>query len=334
MWSSAVRRNALHAARRLVAMPVLVLGSLVAAAIVTLASVSLDDQGQMTSVGGYTWSLSLWFLPGGVIWAWFIRRRNQTIQRPAFWTTLVVLLVFGFALDFFLAHTFFVFPDRSATLLPPAPALGAPVPLEEYLFYLGGFLFILLLYVWCDEDFLSRYNVPDYQGAWKKSGRIRVIEFDPLSLAAGVLMIGLAWGYKSTIAPDPYRGGFPSYFAYLTAAGLTPAMGLIKGTKHFINWRAFTVVFLAVVAISIVWEVTLAAPLSWWGYQPHRMLGIVVRAWHDLPLEAVLVWLAASFTTVIIYEFIKIWQASGGRIPASVPPRVRAKIHRLYHLPE
>ncbi len=322
------------AARRLVAMPVLVLASLLAAAVVTLATVSPDQQGRLTSLGGYTWSLTLWYFPAGVIWVWFVRRRDQTIQRPAFWTTLVILLVFGFALDFFFAHRFFVFPEGSATLLPAAPALGAPVPLEEYLFYIGGFLFILLLYVWCDEDFLLRYNVPDYREAWRTSGRKRVAEFDPLSLAAAVLMIGLAWSYKSTFAPDPYRGGFPSYFAYLAAAGLTPAIGFLKGTKQFINWRAFTVVFLAVVAISIVWEATLAAPLGWWGYQPPRMLGMAVPAWHDLPLEAVLVWLAASFTTVIIYEFVKVWQASGGRTPAYMPPWVRDRIRQLYHLPD
>jgi len=322
-----------EATRRVVAMPVLVLASLLAAAVVTLASVGLDDQGQTTSAGGYTWSLTLWYLPVGVMWTWFIRRRNQTIQRPAFWTTLVILLVFGFALDFLLAHSFFVFPDDAATLLPEAPAFGAPVPLEEYLFYVGGFLFILLLYVWCDEDFLSRYNVPDYVETWRRSGRKRVTEFDGLSLAAAVLMIGAAWAYKVSVAPDPYRGGFPAYFAYLAAAGLTPAVGLLKGTRRFINWRAFTVVFLAVVAVSILWEVTLAAPLGWWGYQPPRMLGVVVRAWHDLPLEAVLVWLAASFTTVIIYESVKVWQASGGRTPAFVPPGVRARMRQLYYMP-
>jgi len=328
-----VMRHALgEAARRVVAMPVLVLASLLVAAIVTLASVGPDEQGQLRSAGGYTWSLTLWYLPVGVIWAWFIRRRNQTIQRPAFWTTLVILLVVGFALDFFLAHSFFVFPEGSATLLPDAPALGGPVPLEEYLFYLGGFLFILLLYVWLDEDFLSRYNVPDYAATWRQSGRQRVAEFDGLSLAAAVLMIGLAWAYKASIPPDPYRGGFPAYFAYLAAAGLTPAVGLLKGTRQYINWRAFTVVFLTVVAVSILWEVTLAAPLGWWGYQPPRMLGIVVPAWHDLPLEAVLVWLAASFSTVIIYEFIKVWQASGGRTPAFVPPAARAGMRKVYYM--
>ncbi len=110
-------------------------------------------------------------------------------------------------------------------------------------------------------------------------------------------------------------------------------MGWLRGTKQFINWRAFTLVFLTVVAVSILWEVTLAAPLGWWGYQPRRMLGLAVRAWHDLPLEAVLVWLAASFTTVIIYEFVKVWQASGGKTPAFVPRGARTRIRQLYQLP-
>jgi hypothetical protein len=40
------------------------------------------------------------------------------------------------------------------------------------------------------------------------------------------------------------------------------------------------------------------------------MMGVFVGAWSDLPLEAVLVWLAVTFTTVIIFEAVKIWLAS------------------------
>jgi hypothetical protein len=37
------------------------------------------------------------------------------------------------------------------------------------------------------------------------------------------------------------------------------------------------------------------------------MLGITVGAWYDLPIEAVVVWLMVTFTTVIIYEVLKVW---------------------------
>ena len=190
-------------------MPLLLGVSLLVAAGVTLGKVGVDQQGRLGSAGGYTWSLSLWFLPIAVLLVWFIRRRDQVIQRPAFWTTLIVLIGAGFALDYFFAHSFFLFPNAAATLLPPAPARGGPVPSEEYLFYVGGFLFVLLLYIWCDEDFLLLYNVPDYREAWAKTGRARVAEFDPFSLTGAVVLIAAAWIYKVALAQGPYRGGFP-----------------------------------------------------------------------------------------------------------------------------
>ncbi|HXJ56806.1 MAG TPA: hypothetical protein VNU68_09090 [Verrucomicrobiae bacterium] len=63
----------------------------------------------------------------------------------------------------------------------------------------------------------------------------------------------------------------------------------------------------------ILWEVTLAFPFGWWGYRPASMMGLGIGAWRGLPSEAVCVWLAVSFTTVIVYEVIKIWHALGTR---------------------
>ena len=175
----------------------------------------------------------------------------------------------GFALDLRL--------PAAATLLPPAPARGGPVPSEEYLFYVGGFLFVLLLYIWCDEDFLLLYNVPDYREAWATTGRTRVAEFDAISLTGAAVLIAAAWVYKAEIARGPFRGGFPGYFAYLTLLGVAPAVGFLKTTRQFINWRAFAVTFQVVVAVSLLWEATLAAPLGWWRYQPGEMTGVVVE---------------------------------------------------------
>ena len=41
------------------------------------------------------------------------------------------------------------------------------------------------------------------------------------------------------------------------------------------------------------------------------MMGIYIGAWHGLPLEEIVVWFSVTFATVILYEVIKIWQASG-----------------------
>jgi hypothetical protein len=52
---------------------------------------------------------------------------------------------------------------------------------------------------------------------------------------------------------------------------------------------------------------------GWWGYRAAAMLGLTIGAWSQLPVEAVGVWLAVSFTTVIGYEVVKIWLATGKR---------------------
>ena len=41
------------------------------------------------------------------------------------------------------------------------------------------------------------------------------------------------------------------------------------------------------------------------------MVGIKIGAWSDLPIEAVCVWIAVSYTTAIVFEVAKLWQASG-----------------------
>ena len=42
-----------------------------------------------------------------------------------------------------------------------------------------------------------------------------------------------------------------------------------------------------------------------------KLSGGLRITWSGMPVEAVCVWFAVSFTTVITYEVIKIWQALG-----------------------
>jgi len=65
-----------------------------------------------------------------------------------------------------------------------------------------------------------------------------------------------------------------------------------------------------ILLVSMLWEATLALPYGWWNYQHHAMMGVFIGAWSQLPLEAVLVWLAVTYGTVIFFEVIKILQAS------------------------
>jgi len=71
-----------------------------------------------------------------------------------------------------------------------------------------------------------------------------------------------------------------------------------------------SVTFFAFLLVSLLWEATLAVPYGWWGYKMDAMIGLTVDAWSHLPVEAVLVWFAVTYSTVIWYEVFKIWQAS------------------------
>jgi hypothetical protein len=71
--------------------------------------------------------------------------------------------------------------------------------------------------------------------------------------------------------------------------------------------------FFLLLTISLLWEVTLALPYGWWRYRDEAMIGLKIGAWFELPIEAPCVWMAVTFTTVIVYEVIKIWKALGRR---------------------
>ena len=64
--------------------------------------------------------------------------------------------------DLLFGNAFFVFPNKSATLGWEIPAVGGAIPIEEFVFYLAGFMLVLLSYIWCDEYLMGSYNVRDY----------------------------------------------------------------------------------------------------------------------------------------------------------------------------
>jgi hypothetical protein len=256
---------------------------------------------------GYTVSLLLFLVPIAVIATWFMRRREPRIPKKAFLSTLALLVPVGFGLDFFFANRFFVFPNRGATLGIGAPALGGPVPVEEFVFYLTGFMTVLLIYVWLDEYWLAAYNVPDYHGP--AAAIPRLIRFHPASAIVGAVLIALAIAYKKLVSDSPE--GFPGYFTFIVGLSFIPSAGLFPSARGFVNWPAFSLTMFPMVLISLIWEATLAIPYGWWGYQQRQMVGVNVDAWSGLPIEAVLVWIAVSWTTVIVYEVLKLWKASG-----------------------
>ncbi len=289
-----------------------ILAMMIVPAAITLHSVKAPGSlsvGPDPSPHGYTWSLLLFVIPIVTIAVWFLPSEGREVPQRAFWRTLGILVPIGCGLDVFFAHRFFRFPNPRATLQIPAPALGHSVPIEEYAFYLTGFITILLLYIWLSEYWLSAYSVDDY-AAESRSLR-RLLQFHPASLLLAVGLIVLAILYKKFFSTVP--NGLPGYFIVLVAGGLVPSASLYPATSRFINWRAVSLTMFYVLLISMLWEATLALPYGWWDYQHEAMLGVFIGAWSGLPLEAVLVWLAVAYGTIIVFEAVKIWQASGRR---------------------
>jgi hypothetical protein len=256
---------------------------------------------------GYTWSLLLFLVPIAVIAFGFLPREEVKIPRKAFWWTIGILVPLGFATDFFFASRFFVFANVGATLGVGAPALHRPVPVEEYVFYLAGFITVLLFYLWLDEYWLAAYNVPDYRMESKKIDRL--LRFHPPSVILCVALIVAAVIYKKVFSP--FREGFPEYFTFLAVVAFVPAVSFFPTARRFINWRAFSLALFFILLVSLLWEATLAIPYQWWDYQPRQMIGLRIGAWSGLPIEAVCVWIAVTYATAIVFEIVKLWLASG-----------------------
>lgn len=264
---------------------------------------SVDDPTPL----GYTWSLALFLLPLAYLVAWLLLHPEYRIQKRAVLTTLAILVPLGFVLDLLYAHTFFTFPNTGAVSGLEIPGRGGGIPVEEFVFYVSGFVFVLLLYIWADEAWMERYNLPLDDAAFRQAPP--VLRFHLGSVVTALVLLAAAVLYKKLLADDPE--GFPWYWTYLLAAAFVPSAGFFRTVRRFVNWRAFSFTFVLVLLISLTWEASLASPYGWWGYQPEAMTGLFITAWNHLPVEAVFVWLAVTYTTVIVYEVITLWQASG-----------------------
>ena len=256
---------------------------------------------------GYPVSLLIFLVPILVIAFWFLPQERIVVSKRAFWWTVGIHFPLGAGLDFFFAQFFFRFPNPRATLGIEAPALGAPVPVEEYIFYLTGFLAILLLYIWLDAFWLSAYSIPDTNGL--RVGFQRLLGFHTRSLIVAVVLIGGAIVFRKLAQPGV--PGFPGYLTFLVLTALLPSIVLYGAVRQVINWRAVSLTVFMILLTSLLWEATLAIPYGWWSYQPGSMVGIYIRAWDNLPIEAVLLWIAVTFATVLVYETIRCWHASG-----------------------
>jgi hypothetical protein len=258
---------------------------------------------------GYTRSLILFVLPVSAYFIWFLTtKRKDRRHRTPFLLTVGAIALAWTVLDILLARSFFTFPDPNATLgwdIPgwdPVTGWGFNVPIEEVLFYILGAFFLVLGYIWASEAWFPDRDLPDeaYHGAWPGWKGLVV----PPILLGGLIAIVAAIVIKQfTAAP----GWFPGYFTFIVIFVIVPSLMIFRVGFKFINLPAFQFTLFTILIIAMLWEVTLALPYGWWGYRPSQMIGLFIRPWSNLPIEAALLWVAATWSNVATYELARLW---------------------------
>ncbi len=250
----------------------------------------------------YTVSLLFWIAPVFAMGVFLHEKKLlKPVQAQALAINLAVFACIGFLLDLLFAQRFFRFPNPAMTLCITI----RNIPVEEFLFYLFGFWFIVLLYVFNDEYFLRRYKKHDrhYAAYARRIKKVFVLFFKPGHLLLFLLAMAGCTLLKRRI--NPAGPLVPEYLLFLSVSAYVPFIFFWRLTRAFVNFRALALVVVITTLISIIWEVTLALPRGYWNYNHQYMLGIFIPAWSSLPVEAVTVWIFCSLI-VLSYEYTKI----------------------------
>lgn len=252
---------------------------------------------------GYSISNLQWLIPAlGIVLLYFAIKIRPS-ERRALQLTLFVLPFTGFILDIFFADRFFTFPNTKSVWGLSIPgfnfrtlAFDAPIPIEEFIFYITGFLYTLAVYLFGRDIWLSRYTPPCDavpRGKWR-----------PLAASFVVLVLVVLGFLAKALFKTPGESVVPEYYLFLILLGIGPCIFLYPIVYRRVNWQALSFTLFSVLLISVIWEVTMGIPYGWWGYHREVMMGIFIKPWFDLPLESAIVWLTVSFTTIFTFEAI------------------------------
>jgi hypothetical protein len=277
----------------------------------------IPDHSKDISPRGYTWSLLLWVVPIFFVLISF-RRSIFDRTRIQLWgavMTIALLTILSVVLELLLGLRFYTFENPEATVGRGIRVVGGYIPIEEFAFYILGYIAILLFYIWCDEIWLAHYNPLDYEQEIRRESeesgdplaavgkylRNLTIRFLIVSMAVAMVTASI---FLSTTE-------WPQYLVFILVASVMPVLLFIHVSHRFVNWRALSLVFFACLLVSLLWETTLGIPYRWWGYKEAYMLqALRARPWSNLPVEAYLVWMLAPYTIVTVYETAKLWWAA------------------------
>ena len=271
------------------------------------------------SLPGYTTSLALILLPLAALLVWLFRCRDRlVVQRKALGRVVFWVFPAWVGVDIFLAHRLFCFSKHSTIQLNlpgyapatsscaeyPAAGWGLNIPVEEVVFYLGSCLVMLLIYIWSSDEWFEAYSTPQERLSKEEAAVGRALRIDKSIVILGLLLLAAVLSYKRW-GVHPWRDGLPLYAFLLIGFSIVPTAFLYKALGRFVNERALLFTMTVVVLVSLIWEVTLALPNGWWNYQREQMMGLTITPWSDLPIEAVVLWVAAGWGNVIMYEFFR-----------------------------
>lgn len=263
---------------------------------------------------GYTLSLALFLVPVTGLVIWFARHRASFDRHwTAFWITFGAIVGLWSALDILLARTFFTFPYPEATLginvigYDPELGWGAFVPIEEFAFYILGSAFLVLVYIWASEYWYPAHTMD--RTAYEEAAQAQRLGalFNPRVLVFGAAIVAVAVAVKAWNPLGQAEPGFPGYITFMTVMVIVPTTMFLGVILRFVNIRAMVFTLQSMLLIALLWEATLALPYGWWGYQHSQMIGIFVTPWSDLPIEAVLLWGAATWSNIAVYEVAKLF---------------------------
>ncbi|MFT3839975.1 MAG: lycopene cyclase domain-containing protein [Myxococcaceae bacterium] len=230
---------------------------------------------------GYTWSLLMFAAPAAAIAVLYRQAGWMLAARRPVLLALAVLAPMGVGLNLVFAHRFFVYPNRDAVL----GLYLRGIPVEEFAFYTLGFLALMLGYLWVRHELLGAHEAP-----------ISVVRARPAK--------ALLWSVGLLLLACGLKHGVPGYLSYLLLVPLPALLTGLPVVRPRLHWPSVAMVLMALLLVSVTWEASLAVPGGWWGYQHEAMVGLFIRRWSGLPLEAVLVWFESGLTAVVMLELL------------------------------
>jgi hypothetical protein len=284
---------------------------------------------------GYTTSLLIFVVPILVFFIWLLLHPKYKVERNAALLCVAGVFLLGSLLDVGFGYHFFRFPNITSFLGIMIPAFDwstfsfvpGYLPIEEFLFYLFGGTYMLCSYLWGVLYWFRRYNHPNHKAEVQTLDSL--IKFDFRLLILGVVLIAVGILVKKT---GPYPQGFPGYYTFLVCMAFLPIVFCFRVVSYLINWRAFAFMSFNLLLVSIVYEASLGVPYGWWRYNPDQMLGFFITAWSGLPAEAVFLWIAAGFGTVLLFEFVRAVLLSDRSVKTTIFGEKDLKVRPLHRL--